>query len=194
MAALADTERFWRNWAGGCRETGEWSPLVRRSLTAGSKVRHGIGRQRDDLRERRGDRLGPRGIAHRTERAVGIVDDDRAPFGEVAADDGCPDGDALEKLVRCRQTLVLGPRLVGHRTDIGRRDALQELEAGKEFADVVARYSDEDGAATRAGSIGSITADQGDRRFTAAAFALEVNQVSHVVESNFGFHVILRTE
>jgi GH15 family glucan-1,4-alpha-glucosidase len=32
MAALADTERFWRNWAGGCRETGEWSPLVRRSL------------------------------------------------------------------------------------------------------------------------------------------------------------------
>jgi GH15 family glucan-1,4-alpha-glucosidase len=32
MAALADTERFWRNWAGSCRETGEWSPLVRRSL------------------------------------------------------------------------------------------------------------------------------------------------------------------
>ncbi|MGA7485478.1 MAG: glycoside hydrolase family 15 protein [Xanthobacteraceae bacterium] len=32
MAALRDTETFWRKWAGGCRETGEWSALVRRSL------------------------------------------------------------------------------------------------------------------------------------------------------------------
>ncbi|HEY6994500.1 MAG TPA: glycoside hydrolase family 15 protein [Xanthobacteraceae bacterium] len=32
MAALRDTERFWRKWASRCRETGEWSALVRRSL------------------------------------------------------------------------------------------------------------------------------------------------------------------
>jgi GH15 family glucan-1,4-alpha-glucosidase len=32
IAALTDTEAFWRDWAAGCRETGKWSALVRRSL------------------------------------------------------------------------------------------------------------------------------------------------------------------
>jgi GH15 family glucan-1,4-alpha-glucosidase len=32
MAALRDTERFWRKWVAGCRETGQWSGIVRRSL------------------------------------------------------------------------------------------------------------------------------------------------------------------
>ncbi|MGD9921800.1 MAG: glycoside hydrolase family 15 protein [Pseudorhodoplanes sp.] len=32
MAALKDTEKFWRDWAAGCRETGKWSAAVRRSL------------------------------------------------------------------------------------------------------------------------------------------------------------------
>jgi GH15 family glucan-1,4-alpha-glucosidase len=31
-AALAETEKFWRSWAGGCSEAGEWSAAVRRSL------------------------------------------------------------------------------------------------------------------------------------------------------------------
>ncbi len=32
MAALRDTEVFWRDWSSGCREVGEWSDIVRRSL------------------------------------------------------------------------------------------------------------------------------------------------------------------
>ncbi len=32
MAALSDTETFWRNWSAGCRQTGKWSDAVRRSL------------------------------------------------------------------------------------------------------------------------------------------------------------------
>jgi GH15 family glucan-1,4-alpha-glucosidase len=31
-AALADTERFWRAWSDRCRDTGEWSEAIRRSL------------------------------------------------------------------------------------------------------------------------------------------------------------------
>jgi GH15 family glucan-1,4-alpha-glucosidase len=31
-AALRDTERFWREWSDRCRDTGEWSEAVRRSL------------------------------------------------------------------------------------------------------------------------------------------------------------------
>jgi GH15 family glucan-1,4-alpha-glucosidase len=32
IAALNDTEAFWRDWSAGCCETGKWSALVRRSL------------------------------------------------------------------------------------------------------------------------------------------------------------------
>ena len=32
IAALSDTEVFWRNWTAGCTSMGEWSALVRRSL------------------------------------------------------------------------------------------------------------------------------------------------------------------
>jgi GH15 family glucan-1,4-alpha-glucosidase len=31
-AVLADTERFWREWSDRCRDTGEWSEAIRRSL------------------------------------------------------------------------------------------------------------------------------------------------------------------
>jgi GH15 family glucan-1,4-alpha-glucosidase len=32
LAALRDTEEFWRNWSAKCREAGKWSAIVRRSL------------------------------------------------------------------------------------------------------------------------------------------------------------------
>ena len=32
MAALSDTEAFWCDWSRHCRDTGKWSPIVRRSL------------------------------------------------------------------------------------------------------------------------------------------------------------------
>jgi parvulin-like peptidyl-prolyl isomerase len=73
-------------------------------------------------------------------------------------------------------------------------EAYQKLSAGTDFEKIVEAYSDEAGAATRGGSIGAIERRDVAPPFADAAFELDLNQASEVVESDFGFHIILRTD
>jgi parvulin-like peptidyl-prolyl isomerase len=73
-------------------------------------------------------------------------------------------------------------------------DALAKIRAGSPFEDVVKEYSDDAGSVDRMGSLGKFHCDDMDPAFSAAAFALQPGQVSEVVESPFGFHVIKRTQ
>jgi hypothetical protein len=74
------------------------------------------------------------------------------------------------------------------------QEARSKLEEGMSFADVVKAYSEEPGAATREGSLGAIARTDVVPTFADAAFELRAGEVSHVVETDFGFHVIMRTE
>jgi peptidyl-prolyl cis-trans isomerase NIMA-interacting 1 len=71
-------------------------------------------------------------------------------------------------------------------------EALNNLKDGAEWADVVKGYSDAPGP--NAGSLGRVTQEDLDPSFAAAAFSLDVNEISYVVESYRGFHVIIRKE
>jgi peptidyl-prolyl cis-trans isomerase NIMA-interacting 1 len=73
-------------------------------------------------------------------------------------------------------------------------EARDKIRAGAEFGAAVREYSEEPGAASRGGSIGSVERSDLVAPFADAAFELDVNQLSDVVETDFGFHVILRTE
>jgi hypothetical protein len=73
-------------------------------------------------------------------------------------------------------------------------EALTKLKEGMSFAEVVRVYSDESGAASREGSIGTIERSEVAAAFADAAFELNTGEVSQVVETPFGFHVILRVE
>jgi hypothetical protein len=71
-------------------------------------------------------------------------------------------------------------------------NALQQVQSSGDWDASVEEYSDS-GKAAR-GDLGRVSIDELEGPFGNAAFALEVDQLSYVVESDRGFHIILRTE
>lgn len=69
-----------------------------------------------------------------------------------------------------------------------------KIVAGADFDEMVKEYSEEAGAASRNGSIGTVERAALVKPFADAAFELSVNQMSDIVETEFGFHLIFRTE
>ena len=69
----------------------------------------------------------------------------------------------------------------------------QIAEEGKDFAQV-ARESSDGPSSTSGGDLGKFNFESMAKPFSEAAFALQVGEVSAVVETDFGFHVIKRTE
>lgn len=74
------------------------------------------------------------------------------------------------------------------------QEARSKLESGQSFAEVVSAYSEEPGAVSRGGSIGAVTRADVVPSFADAAFELHTGEMSHVVETPFGFHVLYRSE
>jgi cyclophilin family peptidyl-prolyl cis-trans isomerase len=72
--------------------------------------------------------------------------------------------------------------------------ALKEIKAGKAFAATAKTYSDDPASGANGGAVGEVSKGDTDPAFEKAAFALKPGEVSGVVETPFGFHVILRKE
>jgi hypothetical protein len=74
-------------------------------------------------------------------------------------------------------------------------EAAKKAKSGKaKFEDLVKEYSDEPGAGQRGGDLGNFPKGSMVPEFQAGLEKLKVGETSDVVESPFGFHVILRTK
>jgi len=74
------------------------------------------------------------------------------------------------------------------------KEVLKRARAGDDFARLAIEFSDEPGAGGRGGSLGRFGHGQMVGAFEAAAFKLSIGQISDIVESPFGYHIIQRTE
>jgi peptidyl-prolyl cis-trans isomerase NIMA-interacting 1 len=71
---------------------------------------------------------------------------------------------------------------------------LERIKKGEDFSQLVKTFSEDPGSADRMGSVGKFDREKMVKAFSDAAFALKVDEVSGVVETPFGFHLIKRNQ
>jgi peptidyl-prolyl cis-trans isomerase SurA len=67
---------------------------------------------------------------------------------------------------------------------------LDSVRAGADFGEVAKRYSQDAGAGQQGGDLGFVRRGQFVTEFETAVFSLGIGQVSSVIETAFGFHII----
>jgi peptidyl-prolyl cis-trans isomerase C len=70
------------------------------------------------------------------------------------------------------------------------KKALERVKGGEDFAKVATELSADPGSGKEGGDLGFFTKDRMVPEFGEAAFALQPGQISEIVKSQFGFHII----
>ena len=67
---------------------------------------------------------------------------------------------------------------------------LDSIKAGRDFAELAKRHSQDPGSAAASGDLGFIRRGQLVQEFEEVVFGLRQEQISNIVETSFGFHII----
>lgn len=100
-------------------------------------------------------------------------------------------------VVAYKGSLNADPKVTRSKDDAKKRatEVHGKLKKGGKWDELVAQYSDEVGAGSpRFGNLGRFTAATFDKAFIEAVRKLKKDEMSDVVETPLGFHVIVRTE
>jgi peptidyl-prolyl cis-trans isomerase SurA len=71
---------------------------------------------------------------------------------------------------------------------------LAELKAGASFEEMAEKYSDDTGTKDKGGDLGYFERRMMVKEFDEAAFNMDIGEISNVIQSNFGYHIIKLTD
>jgi peptidyl-prolyl cis-trans isomerase D len=69
-------------------------------------------------------------------------------------------------------------------------DLLKQIKGGADFADLAKKFSQDPGSAQKGGDLGWVSRGQMVKNFEDAVFSLKDNQLSGVITTEYGFHII----
>lgn len=69
-------------------------------------------------------------------------------------------------------------------------DVLKQVKSGGNFGDLAKKYSDDPGSKVNGGDLGFIVRGQTVKEFEASAFSLKPNEISDLVKTEFGYHIL----
>ena len=76
----------------------------------------------------------------------------------------------------------------------GAQKLLDEIKAGADFSELAKEHSDDKGSGSNGGDLGDVERGMMVKPFEDAAFALQQDQISELVRSRFGYHIIQVTK
>ena len=69
-------------------------------------------------------------------------------------------------------------------------DVLKQVKSGGKFDELAKKYSDDPGSKVNGGDLGYIVRGQTVKDFEASAFSLKPNEISNLVKTEFGYHIL----
>ena len=100
-----------------------------------------------------------------------------------------------EKNKESYDTVTASHILISTQDDSGNaEEVLQKAKSGEDFAELAKEYSDDSANASSGGNLGDFTAGEMVEEFSNAAFALDKNEISDIVETQYGYHIIKVTD
>lgn len=139
-------------------------------------------------KEMKGQILRAKVVDRRVRGGIDVSDDDVRAYYERNMDDYRTDED-----IRVRHILFLVPKGAGDNTVYEARkraiEVLRMAKGGEGFASLARKYS-EGPSAPEGGDLGFFKREDMVREFSDAAFALKEGEISDLVRTPFGFHII----
>jgi peptidyl-prolyl cis-trans isomerase SurA len=89
--------------------------------------------------------------------------------------------------------ILINPKLseeAKHTAYLKAKMILDSIKEGADFSDLARKYSDDSGSAVKGGDLGKVKRGAFVKEFEDAAFILKPGEVSDVVETQFGYHII----
>lgn len=144
---------------------------------------------KDEFRERIRDQITIQQMQQQIAGEIKVSPAEVKAFYAEIPEDSIP---FIESEIQVAQILAKPPVNDKERDRV--KDELQEIRnkilGGRSFASMAAFYSQDPVSAAKGGELGFVNRGDLVPEFEAAAFALKGNEISEIVESTYGFHII----